>query len=92
MNVQSMVSFIANAVEPLHSPPPIQKHSFCAAHFFPEVTSNSGEVSLTGRDFIALMMDKELVMKEDNLRLKFEHFKNSDPNHIVISDIVELVG
>ena len=38
------------------------------------------------------MMDKNLVMKEDNLRLVFEHFKKSDPNHILISDIVELVG
>jgi len=52
----------------------------------------SGEDSLIWRDFIALMMDKNLVMKEDNLRMVFEHFKKSDRDHIVISDIVELVG
>jgi calcium-dependent protein kinase len=72
------------------------------AHFPPQITSDlrklredlniSGEDSLIWRDFIALMMDKILVMKEDNLRMVFEHFKKSDPDHIVISDIVELVG
>ena len=38
------------------------------------------------------MMDKQLVMKEDNLRMVFDHFKKSDPNFIVVSDIVDLVG
>lgn len=38
------------------------------------------------------MMDKQLVMKEDNLRMVFDHFKKSDPNCIVVSDIVDLVG
>jgi calcium-dependent protein kinase len=52
----------------------------------------SGEDSLNWRDFIALMMDKQLVMKEDNLRMVFDHFKKSDPNCIVVSDIVDLVG
>jgi calcium-dependent protein kinase len=77
--------------------------SFCLpAHFSPEVTQNlrnlrvelslSGEDSLNWRDFIALMMDKQLVMKEDNLRMVFEHFKKSDPDNIVVSDIVDVVG
>ncbi len=75
---------------------------FFAAHFLPDVTSNlwnlrvelslSGEDTLNWRDFIALMMDKQLVMKEDNLRMVFEHFKKSDPDHIVVSDIVDVVG
>mmetsp|Transcript_13942 Transcript_13942/g.21956 ORF Transcript_13942/g.21956 Transcript_13942/m.21956 type:complete len:496 (+) Transcript_13942:1596-3083(+) len=72
------------------------------AHFSPRVTSDlrtlreelsvSNEDSLNWRDFIALMMDKNLVMKEDNLRMVFDHFKSSDQDHITISDIVELVG
>lgn len=72
------------------------------AHFLPNITSDlrklreeltvSGEDSLNWRDFIAMMMDKNLVMKEDNLRMVFEHFKKSDPDHIVVSDIVDLVG
>lgn len=52
----------------------------------------SGEGSLVWRDFIALMMDKNLVLQEDNLRRVFEHFKQSERDHIVVSDIVELVG
>lgn len=72
------------------------------ADFLPAVASDlrklreglclSGEDSLNWRDFIALMMDKQLVMKEDNLRMVFEHFKKSGTNHIVVSDIIELVG
>mmetsp|Transcript_29907 Transcript_29907/g.63427 ORF Transcript_29907/g.63427 Transcript_29907/m.63427 type:complete len:560 (+) Transcript_29907:267-1946(+) len=72
------------------------------ATFIPNITldlqnlradlSLSGEDSLNWRDFIALMMDKNLVMKEDNLRMVFEHFKKSEPDHIVISDIIDLVG
>lgn len=73
------------------------------AHFLPNVTSDlrnlredlslSGEDSLNWRDFIALMMDKQLVMKEDNLRMVFEHFKKeTDRDHLVVSDIVDLVG
>lgn len=73
------------------------------AHFLPNVTSElrnlredlslSGEDSLNWRDFIALMMDKQLVMKEDNLRMVFEHFKkDTDRDHLVVTDIVELVG
>lgn len=52
----------------------------------------SGDDSVQWRDFIALMMDRNLVMKEDNLRMVFEHFKGSEPDHIVISDIINLVG
>lgn len=72
------------------------------AHFLPNITSDlrnlreelslSGEDTINWRDFISVMMDKNLVMKEDNLRMVFEHFKKSDPDNIVISDIVDLVG
>mmetsp|Transcript_25268 Transcript_25268/g.53650 ORF Transcript_25268/g.53650 Transcript_25268/m.53650 type:complete len:586 (+) Transcript_25268:137-1894(+) len=54
--------------------------------------SLSGEDSLNWRDFIASMLDKSLITKEDNLRMVFEHFKKSDQNYIIMSDIVDLVG
>eukprot|EP00970_Alexandrium_tamarense_P005224 scaffold845_cov199-Alexandrium_tamarense.AAC.37 len=54
--------------------------------------SLSGEDSLNWRDFIASMLDKSLVMKEDNIRMVFEHFKKSDRDYLLISDIAELVG
>ena len=72
------------------------------AHFLPKVASDllnlreelslSGEDSLNWRDFISVMMDKNLVMKEDNLRMVFDHFKHSGRDHIVVADIVDLVG
>ena len=31
-------------------------------------------------------------MKEDNLRMVFEHFKKSDKDYILMSDIIDLVG
>lgn len=57
-----------------------------------EDLSVSQEDSLNWRDFIALMMDKNLVMKEDNLRMVFDHFKRIDQDYITISDIVDVVG
>mmetsp|Transcript_20904 Transcript_20904/g.46457 ORF Transcript_20904/g.46457 Transcript_20904/m.46457 type:complete len:541 (+) Transcript_20904:220-1842(+) len=72
------------------------------AHFLPNVTSDlrnlrgelalSGEDSIKYRDFIAMMMDEKKVVKEDNLRMVFEHFKGSDPDCILASDVAALVG
>jgi len=73
-----------------------------AAHFLPNVTSDlrnlrgelalSGEDSIRYQDFIAMMMDEKKVIKEDNLRMVFEHFKRSDPDCILASDVADLVG
>lgn len=73
-----------------------------AAHFLPNVTSDlrnlrgelalSGEDSIKYRDFIAMMMDEKKVVKEDNLRMVFEHFKGSDKDCILASDVAALVG
>mmetsp|Transcript_10884 Transcript_10884/g.23588 ORF Transcript_10884/g.23588 Transcript_10884/m.23588 type:complete len:492 (-) Transcript_10884:271-1746(-) len=71
-----------------HLPPNIQND----LRRLREDLSVSNEDSLNWRDFIALMMDKNLVMKEDNLRMVFDHFKSSDRDYITISDIVDLVG
>lgn len=57
-----------------------------------EDLSLSGGDSLNWRDFIASMMDKSLMTKEDNLRMVFEHFKTVDRHHIVMADLVDLVG
>ena len=39
-----------------------------------------------------MMMDEKKVIKEDNLRMVFEHFKRSDPDCILASDVADLVG
>lgn len=38
------------------------------------------------------MIDKNTVVTEDNLRMVFQHFKKSDPEYLLISDIADLVG
>jgi calcium-dependent protein kinase len=73
-----------------------------AAHFLPGLTSDltelrqdlslSGEDSLKWREFIASMIDTSQVMKEDNIRMVFEHFKKDDRDYLLLSDIADLVG
>ncbi|KAL7484310.1 hypothetical protein ACHAW6_009957 [Cyclotella cf. meneghiniana] len=73
-----------------------------AAHFLPGLTSDlrdlredlslSGEDSLKWRDFIASMIDQSQVMKEDNIRMVFEHFKKDGRDYLLLSDIADLVG
>lgn len=73
-----------------------------AAHFHPNITADlkklreelslSGEDSINWREFIASMIDKNSIVTEDNLRMVFAHFKKSDPDYLLVSDIAELVG
>ncbi|KAL3782935.1 hypothetical protein ACHAWO_011384 [Cyclotella atomus] len=73
-----------------------------AAHFLPGLTSDltelrqdlslSGEDSLKWREFIASMIDTSQIMKEDNIRMVFEHFKKDDRDYLLLSDIADLVG
>ena len=44
------------------------------------------------RDFIASMIDQNQVMKEDNIRMVFEHVKKDNRNYLLLSDIADLVG
>lgn len=73
-----------------------------AAHFHPTITADlkklreelslSGEDSINWREFIASMIDKNTVVTEDNLQMVFSHFKKSDPDYLLVSDICDLVG
>ena len=72
------------------------------AHFPPKVLAELKELreglliseddSINWRDFIALMMDQNVAMNEDNLRAVFEHFKSSHQDYLTLSDIVNVVG
>jgi|SaaInl74LU_5_DNA_1037368.scaffolds.fasta_scaffold15204_3 calcium-dependent protein kinase len=57
-----------------------------------EQLSLSGEDSINWREFITSMIDKNTVVTDDNLQMVFAHFKKSDPNYLVVSDIADLVG
>lgn len=73
-----------------------------AANFHPNITADlkrlredlslSGEDSINWREFIASMIDKNTIVTEDNLRMVFAHFKKSDPDYLLVSDISDLVG
>uniref|UniRef100_A0A6U0Q172 Uncharacterized protein n=1 Tax=Eucampia antarctica TaxID=49252 RepID=A0A6U0Q172_9STRA len=54
--------------------------------------SLSGEDTLNWKDFLAAMMDKSLWMREDKIRMAFDHLKKSDDNCLLISDLVDLFG
>jgi len=38
------------------------------------------------------MIDKNTIVTEDNLRMEVAHFKKSDPDYLLVSDISDLVG
>ncbi|GKY99080.1 hypothetical protein MPSEU_000863700 [Mayamaea pseudoterrestris] len=52
----------------------------------------SSEERLNWRDFLAMTMDRNLVVREDNLKLAFEHFKNTDAEYLSLDDLAQIVG
>jgi Ca2+-binding EF-hand superfamily protein len=47
---------------------------------------------LKWKEFLAATMDKNLAMREDKLRMVFEHFKQADSNYILVSDLESIMG
>lgn len=54
--------------------------------------SLSGEDTLNWKDFLSAMMDKSLLMRDDKIRMAFEHFKKSESQCLLISDLVHFFG
>ena len=54
--------------------------------------SLSGEDRLELKDFIAMMTDKSLLIREDKIRMAFEYFKKSENNALLITDLVRILG
>lgn len=52
----------------------------------------SGEDTLNWRDFAAAMMDKSHAVKEDKVREAFDHFKRSEDECLLVSDLVSIFG
>uniref|UniRef100_A0A7S2ESY8 Calmodulin n=1 Tax=Ditylum brightwellii TaxID=49249 RepID=A0A7S2ESY8_9STRA len=57
-----------------------------------EDLSLSGEETLLWKDFLAAMMDKSVALREDKIRMAFEHFKRNDSNDLLVSDLFEIFG
>lgn len=52
----------------------------------------SGEAKINWRDFLAMTMDRSLAVREDNIKLAFEHFKHTDADYLTVSDLAEIYG
>jgi len=60
-----------------------------------EELSLSGEVELDLENFLASMIDKNILIREDKIRMAFEHFKhsdNDDEGSLKLSDFVRMLG
>lgn len=60
-----------------------------------EELSLSGEDELDREDFLASMIDKNILVREDKIRMAFEHFKHSDDDDtesLQLSDLVRVLG
>ncbi|CAB9502579.1 MAP kinase-activated protein kinase 2 (Fragment) [Seminavis robusta] len=55
--------------------------------------SLSEDATLNWKDFLSGTIDKTLAMREDNIRMVFNHFKQgADADHLKFEDVVEIFG
>ena len=52
----------------------------------------SDEDTINWKDFVAAMLDTNVAMRDDNLKLAFESFKHSDADHLTIDDLSDIFG
>jgi calcium-dependent protein kinase len=52
----------------------------------------SDDQKLNWRDFLAMTLDRNLSVREDNLKVAFEHFKHSDAHYLSLSDLSQIYG
>jgi len=58
-----------------------------------EDLSLTGSESIVWKDFLAAMADKSLLIKEEKIRIAFDHFRNTGRGKGVrVSDLVDLIG
>jgi len=55
--------------------------------------SISEDATLNWKDFLSGTIDKTLAMREDNIKMVFNHFKHgADADHLTYQDVVEIFG
>lgn len=47
---------------------------------------------LNWRDFLTLTMDRSIAVREDNLKIAFEHFKHTNTDYLTVSDLTDIFG
>lgn len=51
-----------------------------------------GDQQIDWRDFVASTMDRSIVLREDNMRMAFEHFRHSNAEYLTIEDLSNIFG
>ena len=55
--------------------------------------SLSEDATLNWKDFLSGTIDKTLAMRDDNIRMVFDHFKQgADADHLRYEDVLEIFG
>lgn len=52
----------------------------------------SGDQQIDWRDFVASTMDRSVALREDNMRMAFEHFRHSHAEYLTIDDLADIFG
>jgi len=52
-----------------------------------------GESSkLNWRDFLAMTLDRSVAVREENIKIAFEHLKHTDADYLTVDDLTEIFG
>lgn len=54
--------------------------------------SLTGDEKLNWKDFLAAMMDERLLVREDKIRMAFDHFRNTEDNCLEVKDLISVLG
>jgi len=57
-----------------------------------EDLSLTGAEKLNWKDFLSAMMDEKLLMKEDKIRMAFDHFRNAEDNSLHMDELIDVLG
>lgn len=52
----------------------------------------SGDEQIDWRDFVASTLDRSVALREDNIRVAFEHFRHSHAEYLTIDDLADIFG
>jgi len=52
----------------------------------------SGDQKLNWRDFVATTMDRSVALREDNMKMAFDHFSHSSAEYLTIDDLADIFG
>ena len=52
----------------------------------------TGDQKLNWKDFVASTMDRSVALREDNMKMAFDHFSQSSAEYLTIDDLADIFG